>query len=194
MHDDHLPEIVRDAFSDAYARTRNVFNKRQALDRAHTIIKLAERDGWLCQFCKETLTIKTAHLDHKIPRRQGGSNALPNLQLAHKRCNEKDGNRRTTQRGLCERCDSPLDVLRGRLCQSCREQTRNRGREQSDASLFIDRIISRATNQAPLPVPPVYGSDTISDLCEAATQDTALHALCVLRGCACSCHATKEPT
>lgn len=204
MENDNLPENVRDLL-DNYASTQNYFNKNRIMNRVDRIVKLAQRDGWICQLCKEPITAKTATIDHKIPRRQGGSSAMVNLQLAHMNCNRIAGQKATTKRGYCERCDSPLDVLKGRLCQSCREQTRNRGREQSEGSLFIDKIISRALSpvtpktlepeqprEMRVYTPRVYEAPVaskISDFCEEAVNEhPEYHKLCVMTGCACHCH------
>lgn len=197
MQNDNLPENVRDLL-DNYASTQNFFNKNRIMNRVDKIVKLAQRDGWICQLCKGSITAKTATIDHKIPRRQGGSSAMVNLQLAHMNCNRIAGQKATTKRGFCERCDSPLDVLKGRLCQSCREQTRNRGREQSEGSLAIDKIISRALNPVREQESKItaYNPVKISDFCEEALahpESVAYHAECMMPRCICACHV-KETT
>lgn len=58
------------------------------------------RDGTACAICgdpldrhlRDPLHGKYITFDHIIPRRDGGSDALTNLRLAHRRCNELRGN------------------------------------------------------------------------------------------------------
>lgn len=51
-------------------------------------IRIAERDGWICQLCKRPIHgINALSIDHKIPRSKGGGDGLSNLQAAHKNCN-----------------------------------------------------------------------------------------------------------
>ena len=54
---------------------------------------LLERDGPTCALCKE-LFVKgdSIHIDHYLPRSLGGSDDLPNLQLAHAICNLRKHN------------------------------------------------------------------------------------------------------
>jgi 5-methylcytosine-specific restriction endonuclease McrA len=61
--------------------------------------QLGERDGWICQLCKENLNdlVKYPHplstsIDHIVPVWKGGSDNLSNLQLAHRLCNMKKQN------------------------------------------------------------------------------------------------------
>ena len=68
--------------------------------RGYLRTEICERDGWICQICKEPVE-RTAHhpnplapsLDHIIPVSKGGSSNPSNLQLTHLRCNLKRGNR-----------------------------------------------------------------------------------------------------
>ncbi len=55
--------------------------------------KLIERDGLNCAICKNPLTEKTMSIDHIIPLSLGGTHALENLRLAHRRCNGKRGSK-----------------------------------------------------------------------------------------------------
>jgi len=51
-----------------------------------------ERDRWLCQCetCKRTGRAKLAHeVDHVIPKAQGGSDSLSNLQAINRRCHQR---------------------------------------------------------------------------------------------------------
>ena len=60
--------------------------------------KLLERDGRVCGICRGHISLtakppdeRSLSIDHKIPFHQGGTNALSNLQLAHRGCNERKG-------------------------------------------------------------------------------------------------------
>jgi 5-methylcytosine-specific restriction endonuclease McrA len=63
------------------------------------VLKLAERDKWICHLCGKPVDPDMlvgngrATADHLHPRSLGGSNALRNLALAHKGCNNRRGNR-----------------------------------------------------------------------------------------------------
>ena len=64
--------------------------------------KVGDRDGWICHIClfpipgeyrtkgpaDGRLTDYHATLDHVIPKCKGGGNGLPNLKIAHMRCNQ----------------------------------------------------------------------------------------------------------
>jgi hypothetical protein len=50
--------------------------------------KLLKRDGDECWFCGKSLGAD-ATIEHLIPRVAGGTNALVNLALAHRLCNQK---------------------------------------------------------------------------------------------------------
>ncbi len=58
--------------------------------------KMYERDGWICQICREPVdpTLRypdpmSASLDHIIPLARGGTHEPGNVQLAHWICNVK---------------------------------------------------------------------------------------------------------
>lgn len=68
--------------------------KRSGAERMRRkLATVAERDGWVCQLCFGVVDPGVtsgrwmATLDHVIPLSAGGTGALANLQLAHKRCN-----------------------------------------------------------------------------------------------------------
>lgn len=50
---------------------------------------LIRRDGCVCGLCGEPIALmRDVTLDHKHPRSKGGSDAIENLQLAHRACNQ----------------------------------------------------------------------------------------------------------
>lgn len=62
-------------------------------------LRIYERDRWCCQLCGEKVdrrakfTDRAPSIDHIIPRSFGGTDDVENLQLAHRGCNSKKGNR-----------------------------------------------------------------------------------------------------
>jgi hypothetical protein len=55
--------------------------------------RLATAQGGVCPICEGGgLTAKNGTLDHIIPQSRGGTGALANLRLAHKKCNSRRGN------------------------------------------------------------------------------------------------------
>lgn len=71
--------------------------------RWERIDRLGARDGWLCALCGQPLNVLlppnhplAVTFDHVIPRSNRGIMADENLQLAHKFCNNKRGNKPMT--------------------------------------------------------------------------------------------------
>ncbi|MGH8462020.1 MAG: HNH endonuclease [Stenotrophobium sp.] len=60
---------------------------------AENRLKVFERDGYECHYCKKQLTRFTATLDHIQPVSKGGDNSLHNLTTACLHCNSRRGNR-----------------------------------------------------------------------------------------------------
>ncbi len=56
-------------------------------------LKVFERDGYLCKYCRKQLTRFTATLDHIQPVSEGGDNSVGNLVTACLHCNSKRGSR-----------------------------------------------------------------------------------------------------
>lgn len=49
------------------------------------------RDKGICQICGQPVSMEAgdAQVDHKIPKRNGGTDELSNLQLLHRSCHSK---------------------------------------------------------------------------------------------------------
>lgn len=75
--------------------------------RARRRARIFERDQYECYYCREKKDVDDLHVDHKIPRVLGGSNADSNLLTACGSCNQ----RRFT-RFVCEHCRSWLGATR----------------------------------------------------------------------------------
>ena len=58
---------------------------------------VAERAGYRCEYCRtpQVITAQTFHVDHIVPRFQGGPSSLENLCYACPRCNLHKGDRVT---------------------------------------------------------------------------------------------------
>ena len=56
-------------------------------------VKVFERDGYKCHYCKKQLTRFSATLDHIQPVSKGGDNSFSNLVTACLHCNAERGNR-----------------------------------------------------------------------------------------------------
>ena len=55
--------------------------------------EIADRDGWVCHICRQTVLPEQASLDHVIPISKGGPHTRDNVKLAHLLCNQRKGNR-----------------------------------------------------------------------------------------------------
>lgn len=61
------------------------------------ISSLRQRDGKVCQLCNKPIDFKVKNpnardyptIDHIVPLSKGGLDELENMQLAHRKCNEK---------------------------------------------------------------------------------------------------------
>jgi len=60
---------------------------------AENRLKVFERDGYECHYCKKQLTRFTATLDHIQPVSERGDNSLHNLTTACLHCNSRRGSR-----------------------------------------------------------------------------------------------------
>jgi hypothetical protein len=52
-------------------------------------VKVFNRDSWLCGYCSEQVTSKTATIDHVIPTSLGGTNTYDNVVTCCSPCNTK---------------------------------------------------------------------------------------------------------
>jgi len=85
---------------EQFKRARN--GKRRRIDP----YVIAERDGWSCHLCGESIDRERhyqgwinpegASVDHVVPLSRGGSNDPANLKAAHWSCNVRRGNRLMT--------------------------------------------------------------------------------------------------
>lgn len=70
--------------------------------RKPLLLRVAARDGWTCHYCDALLgwghpSVTVPHLDHVIPKCQGGSNGIDNRVLACGPCNTAKGGRTPEQ-------------------------------------------------------------------------------------------------
>jgi len=80
-----------------YSHIRRAKIKQTTIEK-FSIGDIYQRDGWMCQLCKQRVNKKLKHphlmsksLDHIIPLSCGGTHTKENVQLAHFRCNSKIG-------------------------------------------------------------------------------------------------------
>lgn len=71
----------------------NVASELDYYNVAENRLKVFERDGYQCHYCKKQLTRFTATLDHIQPVSEGGDNSLHNLTTACLHCNSRRGSR-----------------------------------------------------------------------------------------------------
>lgn len=81
------------------AHATELENRRRARKLAQFVApvdpqEIWERDGGACQLCGEPITDpKQRSIDHIIPISRGGTHEPANVQLAHRVCNSRKGNR-----------------------------------------------------------------------------------------------------
>lgn len=71
-------------------------------------LRIYQRDAWTCVYCGKgsspEMAWKELHLDHKLPRTRGGSNADENLATACVWCNTSKHNK-TYDEWMMRRCE-----------------------------------------------------------------------------------------
>lgn len=91
------------------------------------ISKLKQRDGFKCQiyFCKKPYYFDDkdylATVDHVIPRSAGGTDALSNLVIAHRVCNNRKGSRLYRPDGTLEFRHKRIKKKHREPCDICNE-------------------------------------------------------------------------
>lgn len=76
-----IPAVIRLCYFDKVPKCKVSYSKR-------TIV---ERDNWQCQYCGTGLTIRTATIDHVVPRCEGGKTTFENTVASCFPCNNKKG-------------------------------------------------------------------------------------------------------
>jgi hypothetical protein len=76
-----VPDIIV-LETDIY-KPKSVYSRRKVLTR----------DRYICQYCGEQLTNKTATVDHVHPRKHGGKNTFDNVVACCRPCNAKKGDK-----------------------------------------------------------------------------------------------------
>lgn len=100
--------------------------------RKHLPELIAQQRG-RCGLCRKRLPMLTdgarVHVDHKVPKSQGGSDDLANLQAVHARCNRIKGGRGEIK--AVRRCDycrrwygAKRHLARGYCSDRCRDASR----------------------------------------------------------------------
>lgn len=88
-------EICRDSMKQAAMPEPEVVALRELdfYNVAENRLKVFERDGFQCAYCKKQLTRFSATVDHLQPVSRGGDNSFTNLVTACLHCNSRRGNR-----------------------------------------------------------------------------------------------------
>lgn len=87
----------RDAFA---AQIQGVKRGRQKPIPTATRLAVRQRDRDCCRYCGEPLKMPGIHIDHVIPRVQGGSDLPSNLVVACYGCNIKKGRKSLAEVGM----------------------------------------------------------------------------------------------
>jgi 5-methylcytosine-specific restriction endonuclease McrA len=75
---------------------KTVTRKRRSVAQMMILqTRLHLRDGRICGICKKPMNAwgKDVQLDHRIPLSKGGTEDESNLQMTHRYCNQRKGNR-----------------------------------------------------------------------------------------------------
>ena len=56
-----------------------------------SILRVAERDGWICGICGKKVKRTEWSMDHVVPLSKGGGHTYANIVLAHHLCNSRRG-------------------------------------------------------------------------------------------------------
>lgn len=83
------PEYVQLCSARRRARKRNAkgsFTKDQWFEKC-------EFFNWQCYLCKKSLTVESAHIEHRIPLSRGGTNWIANIAPACETCNLRKSNK-----------------------------------------------------------------------------------------------------
>lgn len=83
-----FPVKVRFITGIIAARVRK-FSSSAALSKKNLYI----RDKGICQYCSARVALKTATIDHYIPKSKGGTHEWKNVVLACAKCNQKKGSK-----------------------------------------------------------------------------------------------------
>lgn len=59
-----------------------------------------ERDGYICQYCRQRFSTAKLTLDHVIPKSKGGNKSWENLVTSCMKCNQKKGDKLPTDIGM----------------------------------------------------------------------------------------------
>lgn len=74
------------------AKSRRRFARKRGATGSHTLAQfraLCERNGWVCTYCRCSLTKRTVTEDHMVPISRGGSDDISNITLACVSCNSR---------------------------------------------------------------------------------------------------------
>jgi transcriptional regulator with XRE-family HTH domain len=65
------------------------------------LLRLYTQVGGLCGVCAESVDPAEVVVDHVVPLTRGGTDDLANMQITHRRCNQRKGRRLPEETALC---------------------------------------------------------------------------------------------
>lgn len=99
-----IPQLLRDASCKVFGHMCPVFFVAEPVTetwdcRKHSrsipqgiMLKVARRDGQICQICNEPVADNEVEFDHIIPFSKGGRSIAENLRVVHRNCNRVKSN------------------------------------------------------------------------------------------------------
>ncbi len=92
--DDWMIDIIRRRALrlNSGARRRGAYGTVRAVELGHILEQHKDAQGrWICDICKEPVTLTDLSFDHKMALADGGRHEAENLVPAHRKCNEIKG-------------------------------------------------------------------------------------------------------
>lgn len=100
---DFYEEVIKTP-SDEYLKPAVIvlasYNKIPVHQVIYSKRRVLIRDNYLCQYCSEQLTNRTATIDHVVPTCKGGRSTFENTVTACSPCNSKKGNKSLREAGM----------------------------------------------------------------------------------------------
>jgi 5-methylcytosine-specific restriction endonuclease McrA len=99
--DDWMIDIIRRRALrlNSGARRRGAYGSVRAVELGHILEQHKDHQGrWICDICKEPVTLADLSFDHKVALADGGTHEAANLVPAHRKCNEIKGSEKAQYR------------------------------------------------------------------------------------------------
>jgi 5-methylcytosine-specific restriction endonuclease McrA len=99
--DDWMIDIIRRRALrlNSGARRRGAYGTVRAVELGHILERHKDHRGrWICDICKEPVTLTELSFDHVMALADGGRHEAANLVPAHRKCNEIKGSEKAQYR------------------------------------------------------------------------------------------------